>query len=199
MKSFVKAATQILSQTLIVSFSLLALSACNTFQEAQDSETFIFLQPEETLYVKFLISPDLLMEQQYPSVVEETVRRRYEQYFTSMRSLLQVYRFPMDVVLLEEHDSAGDGPLLDLFATRWELDRFGEINVVLRAKLERYGDLNTLGVFSKREIPSALSSFERTEQAFARTMEAALSEMFAELNNHFETAEEEAFVEGETL
>ncbi len=174
---------------------LFALAGCETLREAPDSDTFIFLDSEETLYVRLVISSDLAFEHAYPDIANSTKDRRYEQFFASMRTLLQVYRFPMDVRLLEELEPAGDGPLLDLHAIRWEQDRMGDINTVLRARLERYGKVNTLGVFRERETPAIMSSFERTEQVFAQTMESALSQMFLELNRHFETAEEEAYLE----
>ncbi|MDQ8180622.1 hypothetical protein [Pelagicoccus sp. SDUM812005] len=175
--------------------TLLFLAGCETFQETPDSDTFIFLDPEETLYVRMIIAPDLMMEQAYPELSETVKERRYEQYLTSMRSLLQIYRFPMDVYLLEELESPGEGPLLELFAVRWEQDRMGEIKVTLKAKLERYGELNTLGTFTSHEMPSVMSNYERSEQVFVRTMEDALTQMFNELNKHFETPAEEAFVQ----
>ncbi len=175
--------------------SLLFLVACNTFQDAPDSENYIFLDPEETLYVTFGMNRNLEFEMKYPHIAEEMEERRTKQYFETMRSLLHVYRFPMDVHLLEEHEKPGDGPVLELFAIRWEQNKMGEIEVTLKAKLERYGDLNTLGVFKKRDFPSVMSSYDRTEQVYATLMEGALSEMFTELNEHFETAEEAAYVE----
>lgn len=180
---------------LLALFSLLFLAACDTFQDAPDSENYIFLDREETLYVSFNMNRNLELELKYPQIAEDTEDRRKRQYFESMRNLLHLYRFPMDVHLLEEHEKPGDGPVLDLFAIRWEQDKLGEINVTLKAKLERYGDLNTLGIFKKREHPSVMSSYDRTEQVYATLMEEALSEMFMQLREHFETEEEAAFVE----
>lgn len=174
---------------------LLALSGCASLREAPDTDTYIFLEPEETLYVRFSLTPDLRLETRYPSMADALEERRYEQFFSAMRALSHVYRFPMEMHLLEKFEKPGDGPLLDIHAIRWEQEYPGEISVVVRARLERYGALNTLGVFKERGMAPALSTFERTEEAFARAMEDALSQMFLELDNHFETPDEEAYVE----
>ncbi|MDQ8185383.1 hypothetical protein [Pelagicoccus sp. SDUM812002] len=174
---------------------LFLIAGCETFQEKPDSDTFIFLEPGETLYVRMTIASDLMLEQRFPDIADSTKDRRFRQYLNSMGSLVQLYRLPVNVHLLGEREQPGDGPLLDIFATRWEQDRMGEITAVIRARLERYGEVNTLGSFRSRETPNMMSNYERTEEVFVKTMEDTLSEMMRELNNHFETPAEEAFVE----
>ncbi|WP_309026835.1 hypothetical protein [Pelagicoccus enzymogenes] len=191
-----KAPRNFVNRYLLLPVLALGLAGCDTLQEVPDSDTYIFLDPEATLYVRFTLAPDLALENRFPDLADTIEERRYEQFYASMRSLAQLYRFPMDMHLLEKFETPGDGPVLDLFAIRWEQDQMGEINAVLRARLEKYGHLNTLGTFKQREMPSVMSNYERTEQVYARTMEDALSQMFVELNNHFETAAEEAYVEG---
>lgn len=191
----VKTPTRNFARLLAVVFALFFLSACNTFQDAPDSDTFIFLKPEETLYVRFTFSPDLRMELTYPDIADSIEEKRYEQYYSLMRGLLSIYRLPMDVYLLEQDEAPGNGPLLDLHAFRWEQDRYGEIVAVLGAKLERYGELNTLGTFKETEVPSALSSLERVDSVYAQVMETVLSQMLIELNSHFETKSDREFRE----
>jgi len=53
---------------------------------------------------------------------------------------------------LGEREKPGDGPVLEIFAPRFEQDRFGDLVATIQAKLSRYGELNTLGTYSQREI-----------------------------------------------
>lgn len=191
---FVKVFPYSLISSAIASFALFGLAGCNTFREPPDSETYIFLDKEETLFVEFIFNPDLDLELRFPRMTEGVLDRRREQFYSVMRTLLQVHRFPMDVHLLEENEKPGEGPLLELYATRWEQDPYGEVVVALRAKLERYGDLNTLGFFKEQDFPVLGTSYERIEELYERLMSEALSRVFIELDSHFETLEEAAFV-----
>ncbi len=174
--------------------SFLFLSACATFQEVADSENYIFLKPEETLYVRFSMSPDLRLERDLPELVHSIKEKRIEDYETVMRELLLRYRFPMDVYLLDEFESPGDGPVLELHAMRWWVDDYGELQLFLKSKLERYGELNTLGTFHAREMRTPMMSNTRIDQLFQTSMQKALSQMFTVLMDHFEFLEEDVFV-----
>lgn len=172
------------------------LVGCETFRDTPDSENFIMLDPSETLYVKFTHVGDLRFEQSFPDLADTMKERRREQYYTLMRPLVQSFEFPMNVHLLKEFEQPGNGPLLELHAYRWQQERFGEVEVRLTAKLERYGDLNTLGSFSERESPLMGSSSTMVDEAFAKPMSRALTSVLNQLNTHIEMENaEDVFLE----
>ncbi len=191
---FSKYPISLVLRTLSLLSSLLFLSACSSFLEAPDSENYIFLEPEETLYVRFSVASDLRIEQAMPEVADSMKKKRIRDYEAVMRELLQVYRFPMDVYLLDEFESPGDGPVLDLHAMRWWVDDYGELRLFLKSRLERYGELNTLGTFSVQETITPMMGNTRVDELFQATMRKGLTQMFTVLMDHFQFPEEDVFV-----
>lgn len=185
-----------LKHMFLVGLALVGLVGCSTLRDGIESENYLFLNPEETLYVTFRHSMNPAFEMNFPSAADSMKERLQRQYFAAMRKLLHGYRFPMDVHLLERDEESGQGPVLELHAIRWEQDIFGEIELVLDARLERFGEMNKLGVFRDREPPLAFASGDRLDAVYGETMDGALSQMFSELMKHFETPEEEAYSSG---
>lgn len=199
MSPFVRFSVTPLKRAFLLGLALVGLVGCSTLEDGIESESYLFLKPEETLYVTFTHRMDPYYEMNFPSAADNMKDRLEEQYFAAMRRLLHAYRFPIDVHLLERDEEPGQGPVLELHAIRWDRDSFGEIELVLDARIERFGVMNKLGVFRDRELPLALSNAERLEAVYGKTMDDALTQMFAELMKHFETPVEEAYSTGTGL
>ncbi|MBK1878988.1 hypothetical protein [Pelagicoccus mobilis] len=178
-----------------VTAPLLGLLLTSCEMGMKDSEHFIFLNEEEPLYVRFTISMNPELEMSMPDVADNMKDLRRRDYMTVMQELVYLYRMPVDVHILGEHDSPGDGPVLEIYALRFEQDRAGDLVTNLRVKLHRFGELNTLGTYSERMTSPVTISERQLDLAFQELIRVPLREMMEDLMDHFKTAEESDMVE----
>lgn len=172
----------------------LLLAGCETTGQ-RDSDQFIFLDEAETLFVEFDMNVNASLELSMPSLADNMRDDRRRDYMQVMHELIYLYQFPMKVHLLGEHEKPGHGPVLDLFAIRFEQDRFGEINVSLEAKLRRFGELNTLGVYTERMTPGISLSDRQIEEGYREAVRPPLQKILDDLMLHFVTEEDREMVE----
>ena len=169
------------------------LISCQT-TESLDSDTFIFLDRSETLFVKFRHSVSPEYQLHYPDIADNMERMRRLDFEIVMEELLQVAQLPMNVRILSKREAPEDGPLLDIFAIRFEQERSSHLIATLEAKLSKYGELNTLGTYHKRQVPPPMMSRDRMDRAFRDTLREPLRKIVNDLVAHFETPEEREMV-----
>ena len=68
---------------------------------------------------------------------------------------------------------------------RFEQDRSGDLVTTIKAKLSKYGELNTLGTYSQRTVSPAGSSRYQMDKAFLDVIRKPLQEMMSDLLGHF--------------
>jgi len=156
----------------------------------QDTDQFIFLDESETLFVKFTHSTNPIYEANAPDLADTMKRNRRDDFMYVMEELLHLYQLPIQVHVLAQYEKPGDGPLLEIFAPRFEQDRTGDLVATISAKLSKYGELNTLGTYSQRDTPPIGGSRQRMDEAFRDVIRKPLREMFDDLQQHFPTPEE---------
>jgi|TARA_B110000037_G_scaffold215071_1_gene271927 hypothetical protein len=171
----------------------LMLAACVSMGP-QDTERYIFLDESETLFVEFKNLVDPIYDISMPDIAENMRELRRQDFMQVMQELLRLYELPIEVHLLGERERPGDGPVLEIFAPRFEQDRFGDLVATIQAKLSRYGELNTLGTYSQREIPPAMASRQRVDKAFRDMIRKPLQKMMDDLNRHFPSPAEKESV-----
>lgn len=176
----------------------LVLVACDT-TGPQDSENFIFLNESEPLFVDFDISVNPALDLNMPEVADRMEESRHEDFMHVMQELLYQFRLPVDVHLLGQHERPGTGPVLDVYAVRFEQDSTGDLTVTLVVKLHKYGELNTLGVYKNRASPPIALNESQLDKAFRDTIRGPLQAMLGDLLLHFETEEDRKMVEAPLL
>ena len=169
------------------------LISCQT-TESLDSDTYIFLDRSETLFVKFRhsVGPEYLLN--YPDIADNMERMRRLDFEIVMEELLQAAQLPMYVRILSRREEPGDGPLLNIFAIRFEQEKSSHLIATLEAKLSKYGELNTLGTYHERQVPPPMMSRDQLDRAFRDTLREPLREIINDLVAHFETPEEREMV-----
>lgn len=177
-------------RTLTLSLIALSFTACETTDTAQ----YIFLDTSETLFVNFRHSVNPNFEISAPDIADSMRRSRREDFERVMQELLYEFNFPMQVHILRENEKPGDGPVLNVYAFRFEQDSSGDLVATIKARLSKYGELNTLGTYSHRDIPPPGMSRERMDKAFRDVLRKPLREMVNDLTQHFETPEETKMV-----
>lgn len=177
------------TQALLAPLFALLLGACASMGP-QDTDQFIFLDESETLFVKFNHSANPIYEANAPDLADTMRRNRRDDFMYVMEELLHLYQLPIQVHVLAQWEEPGDGPLLEIFAPRFEQDRTGDLVATLSVKLSKYGELNTLGSYSQRDTPPIGGSRQRMDEAFRDVIRKPLREMFDDLQQHFPTPEE---------
>ncbi len=169
------------------------LISCQT-TESLDSDTYIFLDRSETLFVKFRhsVGPEYLLN--YPDIADNMERMRRLDFEIVMEELLQAAQLPMNVRILSRREEPGDGPLLNIFAIRFEQEKSSHLIATLEAKLSKYGELNTLGTYHERQVPPPMMSRDQLDRAFRDTLREPLRKIINDLVAHFETPEEREMV-----
>ena len=169
------------------------LISCQT-TESLDSDTYIFLDRSETLFVKFRhsVGPEYLLN--YPDIADNMERMRRLDFEIVMEELLQAAQLPMNVRILSRREEPGDGPLLNIFAIRFEQEKSSHLIATLEAKLSKYGELNTLGTYHERQVPPPMMSRDQLDRAFRDTLREPLRKIINDLVAHFETHEEREMV-----
>jgi len=185
LKSFLKAAITPIVGLLLVS--------CET--TSQDTDQFIFLQESEPLFVEFSLSANPALEMNVPDIAERMRELRREDYMKVMQQLVYLYQLPVDVHLLGEREEPGYGPVLEINAIRFEQDRIGDLVATIHVKLHKYGELNTLGTYSERNVAPIAVNERQMEEAFQELIRSPLSKMLNDLMLHFETEEDREMVE----
>jgi len=172
----------------------LLLASCQT-TGLQDSDTFIFIDRSETLFVQFRHSVSPEYQLNYPDIADSMERLRRRDFEVVMEELLQVAQLPAAVRILKRNEEPGDGPLFEIFAMRFEQEKSGHIVATLQAKLSKYGELNTLGTYHERQIPPPMISRDQIDRAFREVLREPLRNAVNELSAHFETPEEREMVD----
>tara|TARA_Y100000814_G_scaffold143605_2_gene104380 strand:+ start:2856 stop:3452 length:597 start_codon:yes stop_codon:yes gene_type:complete len=169
------------------------LISCQT-TESLDSDTYIFLDRSETLFVKFRhsVGPEYLLN--YPDIADNMERMRRLDFEIVMEELLQAAQLPMNVRILSRREEPGDGPLLNIFAIRFEQEKSSHLIATLEAKLSKYGELNTLGTYHERQVPPPMMSRDQLDRAFRDTLREPLRKIINDLVAHFKTPEEREMV-----
>lgn len=182
--------------TILASLTLLGLllASCQT-TGSQDSDTFIFLDRSETLFVKFRHSTSPEYQLNYPDIADSMERLRRRDFEVVMEELIQVAQLPIAVQILGRNEEPGNGPLLEIFAMRFEQEKSGHIVATLQAKLSKYGELNTLGTYHERQIPPPMITPDQIDRAFRDTLREPLRQAVNDLVTHFETPEEREMVD----
>lgn len=160
----------------------------------QDTEQYIFLDESETLFVEFKNSADLTYELSMPDIAENMRDLRRQDFMRVMHELLHLYALPIEVHLLGEREEPGDGPVLEISALRFEQDRSGNLIATIQAKLSRYGELNTLGTYSQRDVAPFIASRQQMDKAFRDVIRKPLREMMDDLLRHFPSPDEKESV-----
>ena len=182
-----------LTNPLCIPLLGLLLASCQT-TGLQDSDTFIFLDRSETLFLKFRHSVNPEYQLNYPDIADNMERMRRQDFEIVMEELIQVAQIPMDVRILDKVEEPGDGPLLEIFAIRFEQEKSSHLIATLEAKLSKYGELNTLGTYHERQIPPPLLSRDQIDRAFRDTLREPLRKIVNDLVAHFKTPEEREIV-----
>ena len=169
------------------------LISCQT-TESLDSDTYIFLDRSETLFVKFRHSVGPEYQLNYPDIADNMERMRRLDFEIVMEELLQAAQLPMNVRILSRREEPGDGPLLNIFAIRFEQEKSSHLIATLEAKLSKYGELNTLGTYHERQVPPPMMSRDQLDRAFRDTLREPLRRIVNDLVAHFETPEEREMV-----
>ncbi len=167
----------------------LLLTACASIGP-QDTEQFIFLDESETLFVTFSHSANPIYQASAPDIADTMEKNRYDDFMYVMEELLYLYQLPIQVHVLARWEEPGSGPLLEIYAPRFEQDQTGDLVATISAKLSKYGELNTLGTYSQRDTPPVGGSRQRMDDAFRDVIRKPLREMFDDLQHHFPTPEE---------
>ena len=131
----------------------------------------------------------------YPDIADNMERMRRQDFEIVMEELIQVAQLPMNVRILSKREKPGDGPLLEIFAIRFEQEKSSHIVATLEAKLSKYGELNTLGTYHQRQIPPPMMSRDQMDRAFRDALREPLREVVNDLIAHFETPEEREMVD----
>ncbi len=171
----------------------LFLAACASVN-LQDSDQFIFLDESETLFIQFRHSANPMIQSSMPDLADNMEDNRRRDFMDVMQQLLYVYQLPINVHVLTERESPGDGPLLEIHAFRFEQDTSGDLVATLRARLSKYGELNTLGTYSQRDVPPVSMSRHQMDQAFQDVLRKPLREIMEDLLQHFPSPEEKEVI-----
>ena len=182
-----------LTNLLCIPLLGLLLASCQTTR-SQDSDTFIFLDRSETLFLKFRHSVNPEYQLNYPDIADNMERMRRQDFEIVMGEFIQAAQLPMDVRILDKGEEPGDGPLLEIFAIRFEQEESSHLIATLEAKLSKYGELNTLGTYHERQIPPPLLSRDQIDRAFRDTLREPLRKIVNDLVAHFKTPEERKIV-----
>ena len=182
-----------LTNLLCIPLLGLLLASCQT-TDSQDSDTFIFLDRSETLFLKFRHSVNPEYQLNYPDIADNMERMRRQDFEIVMEELIQATQLPMDVRILDNGEEPGDGPLLEIFAIRFEQEESSHLIATLEAKLSKYGELNNLGTYHERQIPPPILSRDQIERAFRDTLREPLRKIVNDLVAHFKTPEEREIV-----
>lgn len=177
------------SSHLIALFSGFLLAGCVSMGP-QDTDQYIFLDESETLFVKFNHRANPIYQANMPDVADSMEKSRREDFTIVMTELLYAYQLPIDVVILEEREDPGPGPLLEIYALRFEQDNTGDLVAIINARLSKYGELNTVGTYSQRDIPPPGGNRQIMDKAFRDVLRKPLREMLDDLQQHFPTPEE---------
>jgi hypothetical protein len=171
----------------------LALAACVSMGP-QDTEQYIFLDESETLFIEFKNSVDPTYEVSMPDLADNMKDLRRQDFLYVMQELLHLYALPIEVYILAEREEPGDGPLLEIYAPRFEQDRTGDLIAIIHAKLSKYGELNTLGNYSQRDVTPVFGSRQQMDRAFREVIRKPLREMLDDLHRHFPSPAEQESV-----
>ena len=182
-----------LTNLLCIPLLGLLLASCQT-TDSQDSDTFIFLDRSETLFLKFRHSVNPEYQLNYPDIADNMERMRRQDFEIVMEELIQATQLPMDVRILDNGEEPGDGPLLEIFAIRFEQEESSHLIATLEAKLSKYGELNNLGTYHERQIPPPILSRDQIERAFRDTLREPLRKIVNDLVAHFKTPDEREIV-----
>ena len=182
-----------LTNLLCIPLLGLLLASCQT-TDSQDSYTFIFLDRSETLFLKFRHSVNPEYQLNYPDIADNMERMRRQDFEIVMEELIQAAQLPMDVRILDNGEEPGDGPLLEIFAIRFEQEESSHLIATLEAKLSKYDELNNMGTYHERQIPPPLFSHDQTERAFRDTLREPLRKIVNDLVAHFKTPDEREIV-----
>lgn len=182
--------------TILASLPLigLLLASCQT-TGSQDSDTFIFLDRSETLFVKFRHSASPEYQLNYPDIADSMERLRRRDFEVVMEELVQAAQLPIAVQILKRNEEPRDGPLLEVAALRFEQEKSSHLVATLQAKLSKYGELNTLGTYNERQIPPPMISRDQIDRAFRDVLREPLQKIVNDLIAHFETPEEREMVD----
>lgn len=178
-----------LTKHAVTPFLGLLLAACASI-DSQDTEQYIFLEEAETLFIEFKHSGNPLYEASMPDLADNMEESRRNDFTQVMQELLHDYQLPLQTYILEEREEPGDGPILEIYALRFEQDRTGDLVATIRARLTKHGELNTLGTYSQRDTPPAGMNRQRMDKAFRDVIRKPLRIMMDDLYRHFPTPEE---------
>ncbi len=177
------------SSHLIALFSGFLLAGCVSMGP-QDTDQYIFLDESETLFVEFKHQANPIFQANMPEVADSMEESRREDFTVVMNELLYLYQLPIEVRILDKREDPEPGPLLEIHAVRFEQDNTGDLVAVITAKLSKYGELNTLGTYSQRDIPPPGGNRQLMDKAFRDAIRKPLREMLEDLQRHFPTPEE---------
>lgn len=173
--------------SLVYLATALFLAACSTHSTTSGSQSYIFLENDETLFVQFsaqLQIPPLELSLENSDVFGDLSNRdlQLHQEFTVIaESLLSRLNLPVEVRILKDGEEPGRGPLLDLSAVQLKSN-----GIRLKAELEKYGVSNHIGLYSHFVTPYPNQS--KTDRALLQNL---LIRTLIDLNEHFPTPYEQ--------
>ena len=170
--------------------SLLALALAACVSVPQDTEQFIFLDESEVLYVDFENSVDPRLMVDMPDIAENMRQLRRKDFEFAMNELIALYNLPIEIRILKDLESPGDGPLLRISASRFGQDTSGDLVVTMRVRLTQYGELNTVGNFNERKVFPLTINDEQLDRAYRELIREPLREVMDDLSERFLTPEE---------
>lgn len=173
----------------------LSLSSCESTNATKGSDTYIFLDEGDTLYIEFNLNGDLELQMSYPQIADQMKDQRREDFEQVIKSALAATQFPLPVVLVEDRSEVADGPVLNLFARRWYQDDFGEVRLMLDATLRRFGDENKVGFYKENGTPPIGFNSDKLNEAHRQVMQTALFQVLSDLNQRFRTPEEDEYLD----
>lgn len=173
----------------VAPFLGLLLAACASI-DSQDTEQYIFLEEAETLFIEFKHSGNPLYEASMPELADNMEENRRQDFMQVMQELLYDHQLPIEAYVLGKREEPGDGPVLEIYALRFEQDRTGDLVATIQARLTKHGELNTLGTYSQRDTPPAGMNRHLMDEAFRDVIRKPLRIMMDDLFRHFPTPEE---------
>lgn len=177
------------TKNAVAPFLGLLLAACASI-DSQDTEQYIFLEEADALFIEFNHSRNPLYESSMPELADNMEKDRRQDFTQVMQELLHDYQLPIQTYVLGKREEPGDGPVLKIYAMRFEQDRTGDLVATIRAGLTKHGELNTLGTYSQRVTPPAGANRQRMDEAFRDVIRKPLRIMMDDLFRHFPTPEE---------
>lgn len=173
--------------------SALLMAGCATTDQSRNSDRFLYLDTADTLQITFSYSADPQMMMSSPSLAYETEKQRFRDFDEAIEGVLPLLELPMEYRVLEEGVEPDKGhPVLELYAIRWGLTGFGELEATVMVKLSSYGEENKLGTVHKTNHVPVSPSRSVVDRLYVTTMREALSEAFYKLEAHFELPEGES-------